>query len=102
MKSSAERRDLIIALAARHAVPAVYPYRFFAESGGLISYGTDVAAVFRGAAGSVDKVLRGAVPSSLPVQHPDKFELVINMRTANALRLEVPRDRLARADEVIE
>jgi putative tryptophan/tyrosine transport system substrate-binding protein len=95
-------RDLIIALAARHRVPAVYPYRFFAESGGLISYGTDVPAVFRRAAGYVDKVLRGAAPGNLPVQHPDKFELVINMRTANALRLEVPRVLLARADEVIE
>jgi putative tryptophan/tyrosine transport system substrate-binding protein len=95
-------RDLIIALAVRHAVPAVYPYRYYAEGGGLISYGIDVSAVFRRTAGYVDKVLRGAVPGSLPVQHPDKFELVINMKTANALRLDVPRVLLARADEVLE
>jgi putative tryptophan/tyrosine transport system substrate-binding protein len=95
-------RDLIAALAIRHALPAIYPFRYFAEGGGLISYGVDVSNIFARAAGYVDKVLRGAAPSSLPVQHPDKFELVINMKTADALRLSVPRILLARANEVIE
>jgi putative ABC transport system substrate-binding protein len=95
-------RDLITALATRHEVPAIYPFRYFAEGGGLISYGIDLSDIIRRAAGYVDKVLRGAVPSSLPVQHPDKFELVINLKTARALRLEVPRILLARANEVIE
>jgi putative ABC transport system substrate-binding protein len=95
-------RDLIAALAIRHVLPAIYPFRYFAEGGGLISYGVDVSNIFGRAAGYVDKVLRGAAPSSLPVQHPDKFELVINMKTADALRLSVPRILLARANEVIE
>jgi putative ABC transport system substrate-binding protein len=95
-------RDLITALATRHALPAIYPFRYFAEGGGLISYGIDVSDIFRRAAGYVDKVLRGAMPSSLPVQHPDKFELVINLKTASALGLDVPRILLARANQVIE
>lgn len=95
-------RELITALAMRHALPAIYPFRYFAEGGGLISYGIDVSDIFRRAATYVDKVLRGATPSSLPVQHPDKFELVINMKTAEALGLDVPRILLARANEVIE
>ena len=95
-------RDLITALATRHALPAIYSFRYFAEGGGLISYGIDVSDIFRRAAGYVDKVLRGAMPSNLPVQHPDKFELVINLKTATALRLDVPRILLARANEVIE
>jgi putative ABC transport system substrate-binding protein len=95
-------RDLITALATRHVVPAIYPFRYFAEGGGLISYGIDLSDIFRRAAAYVDKVLRGATPSSLPVQHPDKFELVINLKTAKALRLDVPRILLARANEVIE
>jgi putative tryptophan/tyrosine transport system substrate-binding protein len=95
-------RDLITALATRHALPAIYPFRYFAEGGGLISYGIDVSDIFRRAAGYVDKVLRGAMPSSLPVQHPDKFELVINLKTARTLGLDVPRILLARANEVIE
>jgi ABC-type uncharacterized transport system substrate-binding protein len=95
-------RDLIVALAMRHALPAIYPFRYFAKAGGLISYGTDVNDLFRRAATYVDKILRGAKPSSLPVQRPDKFELVINMNTAKALRLDVPRVLIARADEVIE
>ena len=94
-------RDVITALAIRYMLPAIYPFRYFAEGGGLISYGIDVSDIFRRAAGYVDKVLRGATPSSLPVQHPDKFELVINMKTARALRLDVPRILLARASEVI-
>jgi len=95
-------RDLITALATRHALPAIYPFRYFAEGGGLISYGIDLSDIFRRAAGYVDKVLRGATPSSLPIQHPDKFELVINLKTARALGLDVPRILLARADRVIE
>jgi putative ABC transport system substrate-binding protein len=95
-------RDLITVLATRHALPAIYPFRYFAEGGGLISYGIDLSDIFRRAAGYVDKVLRGAMPSSLPVQHPDKFELVINLKTARALGLAVPRILLARANEVIE
>ena len=94
-------RDVITALAIRYMLPAIYPFRYFAEGGGLISYGIDVSDIFRRAASYVDKVLRGATPSSLPVQHPDKFELVINMKTAGALRLDVPRILLARASEVI-
>jgi len=95
-------RDLITALATRHALPAIYPFRYFAQGGGLISYGIDVSDIFRRAAGYVDKVLRGAMPSSLPVQHPDKFELAINLKTARALGLNAPRILLARANEVIE
>jgi putative ABC transport system substrate-binding protein len=95
-------RDLITALATRHALPAIYPFRYFAEGGGLISYGIDLSDIFRRAAGYVDKVLRGATPSSLPIQHPDKFELVINLKTAMALGLDVPRILLARAEKVIE
>ncbi len=95
-------RDVITALATRHALPAIYPFRYFADGGGLISYGVDLSDIFRRTAGYVDKVLRGAMPSSLPVQHPDKFELVINLRTARALGLAVPRILLARANRVIE
>jgi putative ABC transport system substrate-binding protein len=95
-------RELITVLAIRHALPAIYPFRYFAEGGGLISYGIDLSDIFRRAAGYVDKILRGAMPSSLPVQHPDKFELVINLKTARALGLDVPRILLARANEVIE
>jgi len=95
-------RDLITALATRHVLPAVYPFGYYAEGGGLISYGVDVPDIFRRAAGYVDKVLRGVTPSSLPVQHPDKFELVINLKAARALHLNVSRILLARANQVIE
>jgi putative tryptophan/tyrosine transport system substrate-binding protein len=95
-------RDRIIALAARHRLPAVYPFRMFAASGGLMSYGSDVADIYRRAAGYVDRIFKGAVVGDLPVQAPDKFELVINLKTANALGLTVPPLLLARADEVIE
>jgi putative tryptophan/tyrosine transport system substrate-binding protein len=95
-------RDLITALATRHMLPAIYPFKYFAEGGGLISYGIDLSDIFRRAAGYVDRILRGATPSSLPIQHPDKFELVINLKTARALGLDVPRILLARADRVIE
>jgi putative ABC transport system substrate-binding protein len=100
--SATNHRDLIIALAARHRLPAVYPYRYFAASGGLLSYGSDVADIFRRAAGYVDRILKGASPGDLPVQAPTKYELVINLKTAKALDIEVPTMLLARADEVIE
>jgi putative ABC transport system substrate-binding protein len=99
---SVVRRDLIIALAARHKLPAVYPNRFFVTSGGLISYGTDFSDQYRRAAGYVDRILRGEKPADLPVQAPTKYELAINLKTAKALGLTIPAAVLARADHVIE
>ena len=100
--STTNHRDLIIALAARHRLPAVYPYRYFATSGGLMSYGSDLADVYRRAASYVDRILKGAIPGDLPVQAPAKFEFVINLKTAKALGLDVPWILQQRADEVIE
>jgi putative tryptophan/tyrosine transport system substrate-binding protein len=95
-------RELIIALARRHQLPAVYPFRYYVSSGGLASYGPDFVDQFRRAAGYVDRILKGEKPADLPVQAPNKYELVVNLKTAKALGLEMPTTVLARADEVIE
>jgi ABC-type uncharacterized transport system substrate-binding protein len=95
-------RSLIISLAARHRLPAIYPFRFFVADGGLICYGPDSIDPHRQAAGYVDRILKGEKPADLPVQGPTKFELLINLKTAKALGLTVPQTLLARAEAVIE
>jgi putative ABC transport system substrate-binding protein len=96
------RRELIIALASRFRLPAIYPYRYYALDGGLMTYGPDTLDLFRRAAGYVDRILRGEKPADLPVQGPTNYQLVINLKTARALGLQVPPSLLATADEVIE
>jgi putative ABC transport system substrate-binding protein len=100
--AAVRHRDLILTLAARHKLPAVYWDRFFVADGGLISYGPDIIGEFRQAAGYVDRILKGEKPADLPLQAPTKFETVLNLKTAKALGLDVPTAVLARADEVIE
>lgn len=95
-------RDLVIALAARYRLPAVYPFRLFVDAGGLMSYGTDQNDVFRQAASYVDRILRGTSPADLPVQAPTKYETLVNAKSAKAINLDVPSSLLVRADEVIE
>ncbi|HJZ20692.1 MAG TPA: ABC transporter substrate-binding protein, partial [Bradyrhizobium sp.] len=98
----AEHALKIVELAARYRVPAIYPRRRFVVDGGLIAYGTDVIDLFKGAAGYVDRILRGEKPGDLPVQSPTKYELILNLKTARNLGINVPPALLARADEVIE
>lgn len=99
---TSSHRDVIVRSAAQHRLPVVYPYRFFAQDGGLLAYGSNRVEPFRGAAGYVNRILHGERPGDLPVQAPTQFELVINLKTAKALGLAVPRELLARADELIE
>jgi putative ABC transport system substrate-binding protein len=99
---AAAHRKLIINLAALHKLPSVYPYRYYAIDGGLISYGPNTHDPIRRAAGYVDRILKGEKPADMPVQAPTKYELIINLKTAKALGLSIPQSLLATADEVIE
>jgi putative ABC transport system substrate-binding protein len=99
---TAVHRELFISLAAKFSIPAIYPYKYFAEAGGLLSYGLDAADLFRRSSDYVSRILRGTKPADLPVQAPTKFELVINLKTAKALGLSLPRSLLAGADALIE
>jgi putative ABC transport system substrate-binding protein len=100
--ANTQNQKQIIEAAARHRLPAIYPFTYYAENGGLVAYGVDLEEQFRLAAAYVDRLLRGAKPAELPVQQPDRYELVINLRAARALELSVPGALLARADKVIE
>src|SRR5262249_30390609 len=95
-------RARIVASAAEHGIPAIYPYRYFVADGGLISYGIEISDLYRRAAGYVDRILKGEKPGQLPVQAPTKFQLVFNLKAARALGMNVPPGLLARVDEVIE
>jgi putative ABC transport system substrate-binding protein len=95
-------RDLIVSLAAKHHLPAVYPFRYFVTAGGLVSYGPDPIDQYRMAAGYVDRILKGEKPEELPVQAPTKYALVINLKAAKDIGIEIPRVMRARADELIE
>ena len=97
-----KRRELVIALAARNRVPAVYPFRYWVAQGGLLAYGPDIVDQFRRVATYVDRILHGAKPADLPVQAATKFELAINLKTAKAVGLTIPQSLLVRSDEVIE
>jgi len=99
---SLAHRELIVALTARHRLPAIYPFRAFVDTGGLLSYGIDQVDIYRQAASYVDRILKGEKPAELPVQAPTKFELIVNLKTAKALGLDVPWILQQRADEVIE
>ena len=101
-RTTISNRKLIIALAAKYRLPALYSYRYFVDEGGLVSYGADLIDVYRRSAGYVDKILRGEKPANLPVQQPTKYELTINLRTAKSLGLTIPQSLIATADEVIE
>ena len=100
--ASLAHRELIVMLAARHQLPTVYAYRVFVNAGGLMTYGPDIATLYRRAADYMDRILKGTKPADLPVQLPTKYELVINLKTAKALGLNVPPGLLNAADEVIE
>jgi putative ABC transport system substrate-binding protein len=97
-----DNRGRIVAFAATHRLPAIYPYRTFVDAGGLMSYGADVSDLHRRAATYVDRVLKGAKPAELPIEQPAKFELVVNLKTAKALGLTIPPALLLRADDVIQ
>src|SRR5262249_39589687 len=99
---TAFNRDMVIAAAKKERLPAIYPYRYFAAEGGLMSYGPDTIGQYRRAAGYVDRILKGEKPAELPVQAPTKYNLVVNLKTAKALGLDSPPTLLATADEVIE
>jgi len=100
--ASRHNLELIVTLAARHRIPAIYPYRFMVAAGGLISYGIDTVDLYRRAAGYIDRILNGAKPADLPVQLPTRFEMTVNLKTARALGIEMPATLLGRADEVFE
>ena len=100
--ASRHNLELIVTLAARHRIPAIYPYRFMVAAGGLISYGIDTVDLYRRAAGYIDRILNGAKPADLPVQLPTRFEMTVNLKTARALGIEMPATLLGHADEVFE